>query len=83
MTLLLNAQNVCLYLVKQGFCTPENQDKLEIKLLAAKNFNLLVSFPDGGKLLVKQERHNQEGKTAGEFHKRNSSSKVSRIPETG
>lgn len=29
--------------------------------------NLLLSLQDGRQLLVKQERHNQEGKTAGEF----------------
>ncbi len=35
--------------------------------MPAKNFNLLLTFSDGHKLLVKQERHNQEGKAAGEF----------------
>ncbi|NEQ08008.1 MAG: phosphotransferase, partial [Moorea sp. SIO4E2] len=39
----------------------------KIEPLEAKNFNLLLTFPDGHKLLVKQERHNQEGKAAGEF----------------
>ncbi|MDF5706652.1 MAG: phosphotransferase [Nostoc sp. S4] len=67
MTLLLSSQNVGEYLVKLGLCTPSDQHTLKIDPLAAKNFNLSVSFPDGRKLLVKQERHNQEGKTAGEF----------------
>lgn len=33
----------------------------------AKNFNLLLSLPDSRKLLIKQERYNRDGKTAGEF----------------
>lgn len=67
MTLLLSSQNVGDYLVKLGLCTQSDQHTLKIDPLVAKNFNLLVSFPDEHKLLVKQERHNQEGKTAGEF----------------
>ena len=67
MTLLLSSQNVGNYLAEQGLCSQSDTDKLEIKPVTAKNFNLLVTFPDGHKLLVKQERHNQEGKAAGEF----------------
>jgi hypothetical protein len=67
MTLSLSSQKVGDYLVKQGLCTQTDLDKLDIKPLTAKNFNLLVSFPGCYKLLVKQERHNQEGKTVGEF----------------
>jgi thiamine kinase-like enzyme len=36
-------------------------------LKAAKNFNLLLTLQDNRKLLVKQERHNHEGKASGEF----------------
>ncbi|WP_138499825.1 phosphotransferase [Nostoc sp. PA-18-2419] len=67
MTLLLSSKNVGEYLVNLGICTQSEQHTLKIEPLAAKNFNLLVSSLDGRKLLVKQERHNQEGKTAGEF----------------
>jgi hypothetical protein len=67
MTLLLNSQNVFKYLVGQSICTQEKPDFSQIELKFAKNFNLLLSLQDGRKLLVKQERHNQEGKTAGEF----------------
>lgn len=67
MTLLLSSQNVADYLFRLGLCTQEQLAQLQIELVAAKNFNLRVSLPDGRKLLVKQERHNQDGKTAGEF----------------
>jgi len=67
MTLLLNSQNVFKYLVGQSIYTQEEPDLSQIELKFAKNFNLLVGLQDGRKLLVKQERHNQEGKTAGEF----------------
>ncbi|AUB35007.1 Thiamine kinase and related kinases [Nostoc flagelliforme CCNUN1] len=67
MTLLLNSQNVFKYLVGQSICNQEEPDLSKIELKLAKNFNLLLSFQDSHKLLVKQERHNQEGKTAGEF----------------
>lgn len=39
----------------------------QVELIEAKNFNLLVTLPDGSKLLVKQERHQQDGKAIGEF----------------
>ncbi|MGL4619212.1 MAG: aminoglycoside phosphotransferase family protein, partial [Chroococcidiopsis sp.] len=44
-----------------------DQNQSTVKPLSAKNFNLLVTFPDNRQLLVKQERHNLEGKAAGEF----------------
>ncbi|MFN6466264.1 MAG: phosphotransferase [Nostoc sp. DedVER02] len=67
MTLLLSSQNVGNYLFRQGLCTTEQETQLHIELVAAKNFNLRVSLPDGSKLLVKQERQYQDGKTFGEF----------------
>jgi hypothetical protein len=67
MALLLNSQNVLKYLVFQSVCTQEELDLSQIELKFAKNFNLLLTLQDGRKLLVKQERHNREGKTAGEF----------------
>lgn len=67
MTLLLNSQNVFKYLVRQSICTQKEPDLSQIELKFAKNFNLLLSLQDGRKLLVKQERHDREGKTAGEF----------------
>ncbi|HYX14224.1 MAG TPA: aminoglycoside phosphotransferase family protein [Nostoc sp.] len=67
MTFLLSSQNVFDYLVKQELCTQKEKALNQVELKVAKNFNLLLSLQDGRKLLVKQERHNQEGKTAGEF----------------
>ncbi|MDD1426597.1 aminoglycoside phosphotransferase family protein [Dolichospermum sp. ST_sed9] len=67
MTFILNSQNVFDYLVTQSLIKESEQPPSRIEPLAAKNFNLLLTFADGNKLLVKQERHNQEGKAAGEF----------------
>ncbi len=67
MTFLLNSHNVFDYLVALDLCNQFEQFPSKIEPIAAKNFNLLVTFADERKLLVKQERHNQEGKAAGEF----------------
>ena len=67
MTFLLNSHNVFDYLVEHGFCDRSEQALSKVEPIAAKNFNLLLSLSDGRKLLVKQERHNQDGKAAGEF----------------
>ena len=67
---LLNSDNIFEYLNQHNFDNFGNraeQNQSTVKLLAAKNFNLLVTFADDRKLLVKQERHNLEGKAAGEF----------------
>lgn len=68
MTFLLSSQNAFSYLVEQGLYSPEAEDRSQVEPKDAKNFNLLLSWPDGQKILVKQERHNKEGKTIGEFH---------------
>lgn len=67
MTLLLSSQNVFEYLVGQSLCTQSEQYLSLPELKTAKNFNLLLNLRDGRKLLIKQERHNREGKSAGEF----------------
>lgn len=67
MPFLLSYQNVLDYLIPLGLCTEADRTESKIELKPAKNFNLLLSLPDGRQLLVKQERHNREGKTAGEF----------------
>ncbi|WP_414542880.1 phosphotransferase [Nostoc sp. CCY0012] len=69
MPFLLSYQNVIDYLIPLGLCTEEERAASNIELKPAKNFNLLLSLPDGRQILVKQERHNREGKTAGEFVK--------------
>lgn len=67
MAFLLSSNNILEYLVQQNISTQEKQEKSRLELKVAKNFNLLLSLLDGRKLLVKQERHDTEGKTAGEF----------------
>ncbi|MBC1240693.1 phosphotransferase [Nostoc sp. 2RC] len=67
MPFLLSSQNVFDYLISLGLCTHEKQGLSKIELKPAKNFNLLVTLPEGQQLLVKQERHNREGKAVGEF----------------
>ncbi|BAT53213.1 hypothetical protein NOS3756_21720 [Nostoc sp. NIES-3756] len=64
---ILNSQNVFEYLISLNLCTKSEQVLSEIELKPAKNFNLLVTLPENRKFLVKQERHNPEGKTSGEF----------------
>ncbi|MBW4423018.1 MAG: aminoglycoside phosphotransferase family protein [Nostoc desertorum CM1-VF14] len=67
MTFLLSSQNVYQYLIKQELGVQKEQYLSQVELKVAKNFNLLLSLPDSRKLIVKQERHDQQGKTAGEF----------------
>ncbi|MBH8565130.1 aminoglycoside phosphotransferase family protein [Nostoc sp. CENA67] len=67
MPFLLSSQNVIDYLISLGLCTLEDQSLAKIELKPAKNFNLLISLSENRQLLVKQERLNREGKTAGEF----------------
>jgi thiamine kinase-like enzyme len=62
---LLNRTNVFEYLSNHGYSLNPNPDNLE--LISAKNFNILVTVSPESKLLVKQERHNRQGKAAGEF----------------
>lgn len=69
MTFVLSNQNVFDYLVKRKILTSEMEAQSQIERKYAKNFNLLVSLPDNRKILVKQEPHNREGKTAGEFRR--------------
>jgi thiamine kinase-like enzyme len=67
MTFILNSNNAFDYLLEQGLLDKSQQPPSKIEPVAAKNFNLLLTFTDEHKLLVKQERLNQEGKAAGEF----------------
>ena len=64
---LLNSDNIFEYLNRHNFSDYGERNNSKVELLAAKNFNLLVTLTDNRKLLVKQERHNLEGKAAAEF----------------
>ena len=65
MVFLLNQTNVLEYLAGLGYHADRSIDRIEP--VAAKNFNLLLSMTKDLRLLVKQERHTPEGKSAGEF----------------
>lgn len=67
MTFVLSHQNIFNYLVEHRLCTQLEETLYQVEPIRAKNFNLLLTLPDSRKLLIKQERHNQEGKTLGEF----------------
>jgi thiamine kinase-like enzyme len=67
MALLLSSHNVASYLRGLALCTDADQDLVQIDSIPAKNFNLLVTLPNGHKYLVKQERYDSDGKRAGEF----------------
>ena len=65
MVFLLNQTNVLKYLADLGYHADLSTNRIES--VAAKNFNLLLSITKDLRLLVKQERHTPEGKSAGEF----------------
>ena len=67
MVFTLSSQNVFDYLNERNLCSSDDGAPAQVELVAAKNFNLLVSWPSGRQLLVKQERHDQDGQTAREF----------------
>ena len=67
MTFILNSDNAFDYLLTQGLLDKSQQPPTKIEPLTAKNFNLLLTFTEQHKLLIKQERLNQKGVAAGEF----------------
>jgi hypothetical protein len=67
MSFLLSSQNVHTYLSQKELYSEGDFDPDGIELKPAKNFNLLLTLKSRQKLLVKQERHTQDGKTVGEF----------------
>lgn len=66
MPFLFNSHNIFEYLIEHNLCNTSEQAASKVELVVAKNFNLLVTFSNNRKLLVKQERHKQ-GKAASEF----------------
>lgn len=67
MAFLLSSHNVFDYLIEQRLCSEEEKAQGKVELKSAKNFNLLVTLPEGRKLLVKQERGYREGETTADF----------------
>lgn len=68
MAFRLSAQNVFDYLEERGIDLNCDRSLIQVELKFAKNFNLLLSFPEGRKLLVKQEPYKPDGQTVGEFY---------------
>jgi thiamine kinase-like enzyme len=64
---ILKSDNIFEYLSQHNIEDSTDSSQSTVEPLSAKNFNLLVTFPDNRKLLVKQERHNLEGQAIGEF----------------
>ena len=70
MPLLLSSENIYRYLLELNLCAEQGLEFLQVEAGAVgKNFNLLVTLSSDRKLLVKQERHWRNGKTANEFFK--------------
>lgn len=67
MSFLLSSKNVFEYLSGKNLCTQEEHTLGKIELKSAKNFNLLLSLPEGRSLLVKQEPYTRDGEASGEF----------------
>jgi thiamine kinase-like enzyme len=63
----ISDQNIIDYLICLKLCSSSDKETASIELKPAKNFNLLVSLSSGKKLLVKQERQIEEGKTLDEL----------------
>ncbi len=68
MKFLISGENILSYLANHNLISElQTTEDARIEIRPGKNFNLLVALADGSKLLVKQERYNQQGKTAGEL----------------
>jgi Phosphotransferase enzyme family len=67
MEIILDTDNVFKYLADLNYCQIADRENIEVTLIPAKNFNLLLTFNDGKTLLVKQENRDYCGQTKGEF----------------
>ncbi len=67
MPIILDTDNVFEYLAQLDYCSVAERQTSQMTIISAKNFNLAIEFADGKSLLVKQELHNPQGETLGEF----------------
>ncbi len=67
MAFLLGTQNFFTYLVDQGLCAVSEREQVIAEPRICRNFNLLVKLSDHQQLLLKQEPHDQHGKSCGEL----------------
>ena len=62
MTTILDTDNVFTYLADFGYCQIVDRENIQIDLISAKNFNLLLTFTNGKSLLVKRSEERRVGK---------------------
>ena len=67
MTFWLSSKNVLEYLIAKGLSSRSEEALVKIEAKNAKNFNLLLRFPDSRQILVKQQPYRQNQKTSGAF----------------
>jgi Phosphotransferase enzyme family len=67
MITILNTANVFEYLTELNYCQIADRETSRVTIIPAKNFNILINFLDGRHLLIKQELHDERGKTRAEF----------------
>ncbi|GAB4382100.1 MAG: hypothetical protein Kow00121_41820 [Elainellaceae cyanobacterium] len=81
MVFLLNTENVIDYLIQRGVCNSKAHPLQQIESKTSKNFNLFVSTHTSS-LLIKQEPHNQTGRTKGDLiHEGQLHERLHRSPE--
>ncbi|MDY6899876.1 MAG: phosphotransferase [Cyanobacteriota bacterium] len=69
MVFLLSSENIYGYLAKCNLLDDSKENITKIEQIKAKNFNLLITFSDNNKFLVKQEIRDSGGKANGDFLK--------------
>jgi hypothetical protein len=67
MTTILDTSNIFEYLSDRNYCSLTDREASKVTAIPAKNFNLLINFADDKNLLIKQEPHDCDGETYGEF----------------
>ncbi|MBV6627151.1 MAG: aminoglycoside phosphotransferase family protein [Rivularia sp. (in: Bacteria)] len=67
MVFILSSDNISDYLSNSRVLDCAKEDISKIEQIPAKNFNLLITFKNHKRLLVKQEIRNREGKVNGDF----------------
>jgi thiamine kinase-like enzyme len=67
MTLWLNSENIVGYLFETGIYNSDSKNAVTSEQIGGKNFNLAVSYSNGHKHFVKQERRRGEDNVSGEL----------------
>jgi Phosphotransferase enzyme family len=67
MKISLDTDNIFEYLATLDYCQVADRSTSKITIIDAKNFNILIGFADGRNLLIKQEIHDNSGRSKGEF----------------